>query len=191
MSFNGKYELETHENFEPFMKAIGLPDDLIQKGKDIRSVSEIVQDGNSFKVTVTTGNKVLVNEFTVGQEAELETITGEKIKVSDHATGRNLHSASKCLITQELSLSAFTVLELLPSSQHISRLCKGIASYDIILFSLEPCGYRAYRIISLTEVRLLNSIASHNMARYNRLPAAALVLLSYLLLDHSIRDVIK
>ncbi|RXM91179.1 Fatty acid-binding protein 1, liver [Acipenser ruthenus] len=64
--------------FTPYLP--GLPDDLIQKGKDIKSVSEIVQDGNSFKVTVTTGNKVLVNEFTVGQEAELETITGEKIK---------------------------------------------------------------------------------------------------------------
>uniref|UniRef100_A0A8C8D1I7 Uncharacterized protein n=1 Tax=Oncorhynchus tshawytscha TaxID=74940 RepID=A0A8C8D1I7_ONCTS len=61
---------------------LGLPDDLIQKGKDIKSVSEIEQNGDHFKVTVTTGTKVMVNSFTVGQEAELETLTGEKIKVS-------------------------------------------------------------------------------------------------------------
>lgn len=61
---------------------VGLPDELIQKGKDIKSISEIEENGNNFKVTVTTGTKVLVNHFVIGQEAELETITGEKVKVS-------------------------------------------------------------------------------------------------------------
>lgn len=60
----------------------GLPDDLIQKGKDIKSISEIEENGDNFKVTVTTGSKVLVNTFKIGQEAEIETITGEKVKVS-------------------------------------------------------------------------------------------------------------
>ncbi|KAK3540568.1 hypothetical protein QTP70_034323 [Hemibagrus guttatus] len=61
MSFSGKYQLESQEGFVPFMKAIGrcLPDDLIEKGKDMKSVSEIEQNGDSFKVTVTTGSKVM------------------------------------------------------------------------------------------------------------------------------------
>ncbi|XP_036382481.1 fatty acid-binding protein, liver-type-like [Megalops cyprinoides] len=80
MAFTGKYQLESHENFVPFMKAIGLSDELIEKGKDIKSVSEIEQNGDHFKVTVTTGTKVLVNTFTLGQESELETLTGEKVK---------------------------------------------------------------------------------------------------------------
>ncbi|KAG9329529.1 hypothetical protein JZ751_004359 [Albula glossodonta] len=80
MAFAGKYQLESHENFVPFMKAIGLPDDLIEKGKDVKSVSEIEQNGDNFKVTVTTGTKVLVNSFTIGQEGEVETLTGEKVK---------------------------------------------------------------------------------------------------------------
>ncbi|CAL8249233.1 unnamed protein product [Merluccius merluccius] len=80
MAFTGKYELQSQENFEAFMKAIGLPDELIQKGKDIKSISEIEETGDNFKVTVTTGSKVLVNTFTVGQEADLETVTGEKVK---------------------------------------------------------------------------------------------------------------
>ncbi|XP_044053777.1 fatty acid-binding protein, liver-type-like [Siniperca chuatsi] len=90
MSFSGKYQLESQENFEPFMKAIGLPDELIQKGKDIKSISEIEETGDSFKVTVTTGSKVLVNNFTIGKEAELETITGEKVKTVVQREGNKL-----------------------------------------------------------------------------------------------------
>ncbi|CAH2299502.1 fatty acid-binding, liver [Pelobates cultripes] len=90
MAFNGKYELVSQENFEAFMKAIGLPDDLIEKGKDIKSVTEMVQDGNHFIVTVTTGSKVLRNEFTVGQEAELETLSGEKVKSIVNLEGNKL-----------------------------------------------------------------------------------------------------
>ncbi|NWZ25192.1 FABPL protein, partial [Asarcornis scutulata] len=89
MSFTGKYELQSQENFEPFMKALGLPDDQIQKGKDMKSISEIVQDGNKFKVTVTTGSKVLSNEFTIGEECEMELLTGEKAKTVVHMEGNN------------------------------------------------------------------------------------------------------
>ncbi|XP_034728078.1 fatty acid-binding protein, liver-type [Etheostoma cragini] len=95
MSFSGKYQLESQENFEPFMKAIGLPDELIQKGKDIKSVSEIEENGDSFKVTVTTGSKVLVNTFTIGQEAELETVTGEKVKAVVQRDGNKLKVSLK------------------------------------------------------------------------------------------------
>lgn len=49
----------------------------------MKSISEIVQDGNKFKVTVTTGSKVLSNEFTIGEECEMELLTGEKAKVSN------------------------------------------------------------------------------------------------------------
>ncbi|KAH1169698.1 hypothetical protein KIL84_000683 [Mauremys mutica] len=89
MNFNGKFELQSQENFEPFMKALGLSDELIEKGKDIKSISEIVQNGKKFKVTVTTGSKVLTNEFTIGEEAELETPTGEKVKAVVQMEGDN------------------------------------------------------------------------------------------------------
>uniref|UniRef100_A0A663DJR6 Fatty acid-binding protein, liver n=2 Tax=Accipitrinae TaxID=8955 RepID=A0A663DJR6_AQUCH len=89
MSFTGKYELQSQENFEPFMKALGLPDDQIQKGKDIKSISEIVQDGKKFKITVTTGSKVLHNEFVIGEECEMEMLTGEKVKAVVQMEGNN------------------------------------------------------------------------------------------------------
>lgn len=44
-------------------------------------MSEIVQNGKHFKLTITTGPKVIQNEFTLGEECELETMTGEKVKV--------------------------------------------------------------------------------------------------------------
>ncbi|NXX59041.1 FABPL protein, partial [Scopus umbretta] len=89
MSFTGKYELQSHENFEPFMKALGLPDDQIQKGKDLKSISEIVQDGKKFKFTVTTGSKIMHNEFTIGEECEMEMVTGEKVKAVVQMEGNN------------------------------------------------------------------------------------------------------
>ncbi|XP_077136370.1 fatty acid-binding protein, liver-like [Ranitomeya variabilis] len=82
MSFAGTYELQSHENFEVFMKAIGLPDELIQIGKDIKSVTKIEQNGDHFVVTVTTGPKVLRNEFDIGKESDIETLTEEKIKTT-------------------------------------------------------------------------------------------------------------
>ncbi|NXD62146.1 FABPL protein, partial [Eolophus roseicapillus] len=89
MSFTGKYELQFQENFEPFMKAIGLPEEQIQKGKDIKSVSEIVQDGKKFNITVTTGSKVLHQQFTIGEECELEMLSGEKVKTIVQMEGNN------------------------------------------------------------------------------------------------------
>nr|XP_003468990.1 fatty acid-binding protein, liver-like [Cavia porcellus] len=81
MNFTGKYQLQSQENFEAFVKAVGLPDDVIQKGKDVKGViTEIVQNGKHFKFIISTGPKVTKNEFTLGQECEIETMTGDKAK---------------------------------------------------------------------------------------------------------------
>ncbi|NWR05044.1 FABPL protein, partial [Paradoxornis webbianus] len=89
MSFTGKYQLQSQENFEPFMRAIGLPEEQIQKGKDLKGISEIVQDGKKFTTTITTGTKVIKNQFTIGEESEIELMTGEKVKVVVQMEGNN------------------------------------------------------------------------------------------------------
>ncbi|KAM6179622.1 fatty acid-binding protein, liver-like [Erethizon dorsatum] len=89
MNFSGKYQLQSQENFEPFMKAMGLPEDFIQKGKDLKGVTEIVQNGKHFKLNNSTGTKVIKNEFTLGHECEMETITGEKVKAVINMEGDN------------------------------------------------------------------------------------------------------
>ncbi|TWW60612.1 fatty acid-binding protein, liver-type [Takifugu rubripes] len=95
MSFSGKYQQVSQENFEPFMKAIGLPDEVIQQVKELKSTSEIEQNGNDFKITITTGPKVTVNKFTIGKETEMDTITGEKIKTVFHLDGNKLKVSLK------------------------------------------------------------------------------------------------
>ncbi|NXD34916.1 FABPL protein, partial [Copsychus sechellarum] len=102
MSFAGKYQLQTQENFEPFMRALGLPEEEIQKGKDLKSISEIEQDGKKFKVTVTTGSKVLKNEFTIGEESEIQLLNGEKAKVVVQLEGNNK------LVTQVKGMKSVT-----------------------------------------------------------------------------------
>ncbi|XP_036434691.1 fatty acid-binding protein, liver-type-like [Colossoma macropomum] len=120
MAFSGKYQLESHEGFEAFMKATGLPDDLIEKGKDIKSTSEIEQNGDNFKVTVTTGTKVLVSSFTVGQEAELETLTGEKVKSVVRKEGNKLKVTLKGIES---------VTELVDANTLVNTLTLGNLTY--------------------------------------------------------------
>ncbi|XP_061586028.1 fatty acid-binding protein, liver-type-like [Cololabis saira] len=99
MSFSGTYQLESQENFEPFMKAIGLADETIQKGKDIKSVSVFEENGDNFKVVITTGSNVMTNVFTIGQETELQTMTGEKYKGVVNREGNKLTVSMKGILS--------------------------------------------------------------------------------------------
>ncbi|KAE8628844.1 hypothetical protein XENTR_v10000250 [Xenopus tropicalis] len=129
MAFAGKYELVHQENFETFMKAIGLSDELIQKGKDVKSVTEIQQNGKHFIVTVTTGSKVLRNEFTIGEEAELETPTGEKVKSVVKLEGDNKLVVQLKAITSTTELSGDTITHVrLSTLLYYFYVCLNVSS---------------------------------------------------------------
>ncbi|XP_032891424.1 fatty acid-binding protein 1, liver-like [Amblyraja radiata] len=81
MDFSGQYELQSQENMKPFMSALGIPDEIIEKIKDLKSVTKIVQNGKDFIVAVQTGSQVLVNNFTLGHETHVETPAGDRVKV--------------------------------------------------------------------------------------------------------------
>ncbi|XP_067268920.1 fatty acid binding protein 1-B.1 [Pseudorasbora parva] len=123
MSFSGKYQLDSQEGFVEFMKAVGLPDDLIEKGKDIKSTSEIEQNGDHFKVTVTTGTKVLTNAFTIGQEADIETLTGERVKAVVNKEGNKL----KVILNKITSIT-----ELVDANTLVNTLTLGSLVYKRI-----------------------------------------------------------
>ncbi|KAG7244941.1 hypothetical protein INR49_024338 [Caranx melampygus] len=76
MAFTGKYELETQENYDEFLEAIGL----LKAKTDHKVVTEVLQDGNSFTWTQSIPNWTWSNTFTVGQECELATMMGSKFK---------------------------------------------------------------------------------------------------------------
>ncbi|XP_063808141.1 fatty acid-binding protein, liver-like [Pseudophryne corroboree] len=117
MSFTGTYAQQSHENFEAFMRGIGIPDEFIQKGKDAKTVTEIVQDGKHFVVTATTGPRVQRNEFTVGEEAELGSLTNEKIRTTVNlvdgklvADIKGVHSVTE--ISGDLLIDVMTVKDV-------------------------------------------------------------------------------
>ncbi|XP_032900479.1 fatty acid-binding protein 1, liver-like [Amblyraja radiata] len=123
MSFSGKYEVESRENFEPFMKAIEMSNELIQRYKDTKGITEIVQNGNDFDVTITTGDNVIHNKFTIGQEAEFGTLAGTKIK-----SVANLDGANKVVI----KLNSVTAVTELNEDKLIDVLTFGDITYKRI-----------------------------------------------------------
>uniref|UniRef100_A0A3B3S8H1 Fatty acid binding protein 6, ileal (gastrotropin) n=1 Tax=Paramormyrops kingsleyae TaxID=1676925 RepID=A0A3B3S8H1_9TELE len=90
MSFAGKYELESQENSDEFLKLIGIPDDVIEKGRNFKVITEVVQDGNTFVWSQTYPNKTMTNKFIVNQECEMETMAGKKFKVTVTLEGGKL-----------------------------------------------------------------------------------------------------
>ncbi|XP_048458383.1 fatty acid-binding protein 1, liver-like [Rhincodon typus] len=89
MDFSGQYELQSQENMEQFMEVLGVPDDMIEKFKDLKRVTKIVQNGDDFIVAIQTGDQVLVNNFTLGQETHVQTPAGDKIKAIMNLEGEN------------------------------------------------------------------------------------------------------
>ncbi|XP_041039602.1 fatty acid-binding protein 1, liver-like [Carcharodon carcharias] len=89
MDFSGQYELQSQENVELFMEALGVPDDMIEKIKNLKRVTKIVQNGEDFIVAIQTGDQMLVNNFTLGQETHVQTPAGEKIKAVMNLEGEN------------------------------------------------------------------------------------------------------
>ncbi|CAH2276279.1 gastrotropin [Pelobates cultripes] len=90
MAFSGKYEVESQENYDAFMKLIGIPDDKIEKGRDFKFTTEVVQNGNDFTWSQIFPGYTLTNKFTVGQEADMETMGGKKFKTTVKLDGGKL-----------------------------------------------------------------------------------------------------
>ncbi len=80
MAFSGTWQVYAQENYEEFLRAISLPEDVIKLAKDVKPVTEIQQNGNNFKITSKTPGKSVTNSFTIGKEAEINTMDGKKLK---------------------------------------------------------------------------------------------------------------
>ncbi|KAL3054850.1 hypothetical protein OYC64_017726 [Pagothenia borchgrevinki] len=91
MAFAGKWETESQEGYDAFCKLLGIPDDVIAKGRDYKMVTEITQDGNTFSWTqLYPANAKVTNAFSVDKEADMETIGGKKFKATVHMDGGKL-----------------------------------------------------------------------------------------------------
>ncbi|KAM9845497.1 LOW QUALITY PROTEIN: gastrotropin-like [Aulostomus maculatus] len=91
MAFAGRWETETQEGYTEFCKLLGIPDDIIEKGRDYKLITEVTQDGDDFSWTqVYPTNAKVTNKFTVGKECDMETIGGKKFKATVYMEGGKL-----------------------------------------------------------------------------------------------------
>ncbi|KAK9539416.1 hypothetical protein VZT92_004524 [Zoarces viviparus] len=105
MAFAGKWETENQEGYEAFCKLLGIPDDIIEKGRDYKLVTEVTQDGNDFSWTqIYPTNASVTNKFTIDKECDMETIGGKKFKATVHMeAGKLIVDFPKYHHTSEIS----------------------------------------------------------------------------------------
>lgn len=94
--FNGKYMLDSSDDMEEFMKALGVSDELRKIGSSVVPVVTIeTADGNHFKFTTVTTFATVVIEFNLGEEVELTTADGRKTKNVYTVEGNSLKQEEK------------------------------------------------------------------------------------------------
>lgn len=64
-----------------FCYPIGIPADVIEKGRDYKAVTEVTQNGDEFTWTQVYPTIKVTNKFTIGKESEMESLGGKKFKV--------------------------------------------------------------------------------------------------------------
>ncbi|KAG7518720.1 gastrotropin [Solea senegalensis] len=87
MAFTGKYVLETQENYEEFLKAVGIK--ALEDLNNPNVVTDIYQN-DTFRLTKLLEDKTWNNQFLIGREAELKTLDGEKFKTTVTLDGGKL-----------------------------------------------------------------------------------------------------
>ncbi|KAM6918841.1 gastrotropin [Xenentodon cancila] len=91
MAFAGRWETETQEGYDEFCKLVGIPDDIIEKGRDYKMITEVTQDGNEFTWTqLYPADTKVTNKFTTGKECEMHTVGGKKFKATVNLEGGKL-----------------------------------------------------------------------------------------------------
>ena len=83
--FSGTWCESKFENAEAFAKAQGIPQEAAQKMGAVKATVTIVQDGDSFTVTVKAGDKEMTEKFTVGGD-EFESLRPPGVPILCKAT---------------------------------------------------------------------------------------------------------
>uniref|UniRef100_A0A3B4ZVU3 Gastrotropin-like n=1 Tax=Stegastes partitus TaxID=144197 RepID=A0A3B4ZVU3_9TELE len=75
----------------PSYRTAGIPDDVIEKGRDYKLITEVTESGSDYTWTqlYPAGAKI-TNKFTVGKECDMETIGGKKFKATVQKEGGKL-----------------------------------------------------------------------------------------------------
>ncbi|KAK6192552.1 hypothetical protein SNE40_004001 [Patella caerulea] len=96
----GKWELCSSENFEEYMKAIGVsPENIDKAKKSLESNSKLVHEingsGNSWSIKTTTNAGEKEIKFNLGEEFSTATLDGRPVKVTFSVDGDQLVEIQK------------------------------------------------------------------------------------------------
>merc|ERR1739840_34213 len=92
--FIGKWVPESKDGYDAFMKGVGMTDEQIEKNRNVVVVTEISQDGDAFVITRIRPDKTLTNRLQLGKECEVETLLGQKMKVTCTLSGNSVTGES-------------------------------------------------------------------------------------------------
>jgi len=88
--FTGKYKLTSSENFDEFLKELGVNFVMRNLAKTSTPTVEITKDGDQYSLKTITAIKTSEIKFELGKEFEEDRMDGKKVKTVVNAEGNKL-----------------------------------------------------------------------------------------------------
>lgn len=95
MSIAGKYEMTSSDNFEEYLKAVGVGLATRKLEASSKPTVELTEDGDNFKMKTVTTLKTMDLAFKLGEEFVEETSDGRKCNTTIVREGNKLIQAQK------------------------------------------------------------------------------------------------
>jgi hypothetical protein len=106
--FEGKWKLESSENFDSYMKAVGVNFMMAKLGSTAKPTVIIKRDGDTIKLRTETTFKTSEISFKMGEEFEETTTDGRKCMTTFRMEGPN-----KLVQDQKASIPSIITRELI------------------------------------------------------------------------------
>ncbi|XP_050301968.1 fatty acid-binding protein, adipocyte isoform X2 [Anthonomus grandis grandis] len=90
-----QYKLESSENFDEYMKELGVGLVTRKLGNTVSPVVELKKEGDEYILTSNSAFKNIVTKFTPGVEFDQETPDGRKVKSTITIEGNTLKEVQK------------------------------------------------------------------------------------------------
>ncbi|KAH7641012.1 fatty acid-binding protein [Dermatophagoides farinae] len=116
VQFEGKYQLESSENFDEFLKELGVGFILRNLAKTSKPTIEVIRDGDYWVIKTITTLKTTEIRFKIGEEFDEARMDGKTVKTIVEMDGDN-----KMVQTQKGDKEVKIIREF--SENHLKTTC--------------------------------------------------------------------